>query len=170
MLFCSYNMHGHLKKTQNFKLIFFFFISLPSVLFTIVFYVWLMVFNTTFNNITVISWRRTQRKPLTCRRSLTNFITIALIVIWTNNIAPLSSVLFTIFFFITFINLIKQNNNYSMPIYPPGLPLLWNQREKWLLFQVLTKEKWETTGRCQNISLIVPLFTFAGHYRGIRML
>ena len=23
-----------------------------------------------------------------------------------------------------------------------GLPLLWNQREKWLLFQVLTKEKW----------------------------
>jgi hypothetical protein len=58
-----------------------------------------------------------------------------------------------------------------------GLPLLWNQREKWLLFQVLTKEKWETTersgestGRSQNISLIVPLFTFAGHYRGIRML
>ena len=28
-----------------------------------------------------------------------------------------------------------------------GLPLLWNQREKWLLFQVLTKEKWETTNR-----------------------
>jgi hypothetical protein len=26
-----------------------------------------------------------------------------------------------------------------------GLPLLWFQREKWLLFQVLTKEKWETT-------------------------
>ena len=58
-----------------------------------------------------------------------------------------------------------------------GLPLLWNQREKWLLFQVLTKEKWEatgrrgeSTGRSQNISLIVPLFTFAGHYRGIRML
>ena len=58
-----------------------------------------------------------------------------------------------------------------------GLPLLWNQREKWLLFQVLTKEKWETTGRSgestgrsQNISLIVPLFTFMGHYRGIRML
>ena len=58
-----------------------------------------------------------------------------------------------------------------------GLPLLWNQREKWLLFQELTKEKWETTGRSgestgrsQNISLIVPLFTFAGHYRGIRML
>ena len=25
-----------------------------------------------------------------------------------------------------------------------GLPLFWNQREKWLLFQVLTKEKWET--------------------------
>ena len=43
----------------------------------------------------------------------------------------------------------------------PGLPLLWNQREKWLLFQVLTKEKWETTGRSgesagrsQNISII----------------
>jgi hypothetical protein len=42
-----------------------------------------------------------------------------------------------------------------------GLPLLWNQREKWLLFQVLTKERWETTGRSgestgrsQNISLI----------------
>ena len=59
----------------------------------------------------------------------------------------------------------------------PGLLLLWNQREKWLLFQVLTKEKWETTGRSgestgrsQNISLVVPLFTFAGHYRGIRML
>jgi hypothetical protein len=40
--------------------------------------------------------------------------------------------------------------------------------------KVLTKEKWETTGRSgestgrsQNISLIVPLFTFAGHYRGI---
>ena len=38
-------------------------------------------------------------------------------------------------------------------------------------FQVLTKEKWETTGRSgestgksQNISLIVLLFTFAGHY------
>jgi hypothetical protein len=58
-----------------------------------------------------------------------------------------------------------------------GLPLLWNQREKWLLFQVLTKEKWETTrrsgestGRSQNISLIVPLFTFVGHYRDIHML
>ena len=57
------------------------------------------------------------------------------------------------------------------------LPLLRNQREKWLLFHVLTKEKWEitgksgeSTGRSQNISLIVPLFTFAGHYRGIRML
>jgi hypothetical protein len=56
-----------------------------------------------------------------------------------------------------------------------GLPLLWNQREKWLLFQVLTKKKWETTGRSgestgrsQNISLIVPLFTFAGHYRYIQ--
>ena len=43
----------------------------------------------------------------------------------------------------------------------PGLPLLWNQRGKWLLFQVLTKEKWETTGRSgestgrsQNISII----------------
>ena len=51
-----------------------------------------------------------------------------------------------------------------------GLTLLWNQREKWLLFQLLTKEKWETTGRSgestgrsQNISLIVPLFTFAWH-------
>ena len=54
-----------------------------------------------------------------------------------------------------------------------GLPLLWNQREKWLLFQVLTKEKWETTGRngeSQNIFPIVPLFTFTGHYHGIRML
>jgi hypothetical protein len=28
----------------------------------------------------------------------------------------------------------------------------------------------ESTGRSQNISIIVPLFTFAGHYRGIRML
>jgi hypothetical protein len=31
------------------------------------------------------------------------------------------------------------------------------------------REKWwkYTTGRSQNISLIVPLFTFVGHYRGI---
>ena len=28
----------------------------------------------------------------------------------------------------------------------------------------------DSTGRSQNISLIVPIFTFAGHYRGIRML
>ena len=37
-----------------------------------------MVFNITFSNISFISWRRnrsTQRKPLTCRKSLTNFIT-----------------------------------------------------------------------------------------------
>ena len=47
-------------------------------------FVCLMVFNTTFNNISVISWRsvlfhggnrRTQRKPPTCRKSLTNLIT-----------------------------------------------------------------------------------------------
>jgi hypothetical protein len=42
-----------------------------------------MVFNATFNNISAIvavnfiggGNRRTQRKPLTCRKSLTNFIT-----------------------------------------------------------------------------------------------
>jgi hypothetical protein len=43
-----------------------------------------MVFNATFNNISVISWRpvfigggnrSTRRKPPTCRKSLTNFIT-----------------------------------------------------------------------------------------------
>ena len=43
-----------------------------------------MVFNATFNNISVISWRSiiigggnrsTRRKPSTCRKSLTNFIT-----------------------------------------------------------------------------------------------
>jgi hypothetical protein len=28
----------------------------------------------------------------------------------------------------------------------------------------------ESTGGSQNISLIVPLFTFVGRYRGIRML
>ena len=44
-----------------------------------------MVFNATFNNISVISWRSvfigggnrsTPRKPLTCRKSLTNFIAL----------------------------------------------------------------------------------------------
>jgi len=44
-----------------------------------------MVFNATFNNISVISWQSvilveeigsTWRKLLTCRKSLTNFITI----------------------------------------------------------------------------------------------
>jgi len=43
-----------------------------------------MVFSATFNNISVISWlsvlfgggnRSTRRKPLICRKSLTNFIT-----------------------------------------------------------------------------------------------
>ena len=47
-------------------------------------FVCLMVFNATFNNFSAISWwsvfigggyRRTRRKPLTCRKSLTNFIT-----------------------------------------------------------------------------------------------
>ena len=46
--------------------------------------VWLMVFNATFNNISVISWwsvllveetRSTRRKPQNCCKSLTNFIT-----------------------------------------------------------------------------------------------
>jgi hypothetical protein len=47
---------------------------------------WFMVLNTTFHNISVISWqsrlsfigvgfRSTRRKPQTCRKSLTNFIT-----------------------------------------------------------------------------------------------
>jgi len=37
---------------------------------------WLMVFNTTFNNISGISWRGgNRRKPPTCRKSMTNFIT-----------------------------------------------------------------------------------------------
>jgi len=44
-----------------------------------------LVFNATFNNISVISWRlvllveetvKTRRKPPTCRKSLTNFFTI----------------------------------------------------------------------------------------------
>ena len=55
-------------------------------------------------------------------------------------------------------------------VHVAGLPLLWNQREKWLLFQVLTKEKWDTTGRSgestgrsQNIS-IINCTTF--HIRG----
>jgi len=40
---------------------------------------WFMVFNATFNNISVISWRSisigggNQRKPPTCRKSLTNY-------------------------------------------------------------------------------------------------
>ena len=47
-------------------------------------FICLMVFNDTFNNISVISWQSVllveetggrQRKPLTCRKSLTNFIT-----------------------------------------------------------------------------------------------
>ena len=47
-------------------------------------FVWLLVFNATFNNISVISWRSVllmeetegpRKKPLTCRKSLTNFIT-----------------------------------------------------------------------------------------------
>ena len=46
---------------------------------------WFMVFNATFNNIAVISWRSvllveetgvSREKPPTCRKSLTNFITI----------------------------------------------------------------------------------------------
>ena len=41
---------------------------------------WVMVFNTTFNNISVISWQSVLlvgdlRKPPTCRKPLTNFIT-----------------------------------------------------------------------------------------------
>jgi hypothetical protein len=42
---------------------------------------WFMVFNTTFNYISAISWqsvllvKNTQRKPLTCRKSPTNLIT-----------------------------------------------------------------------------------------------
>jgi hypothetical protein len=74
-----------------------------------------------------------------------------------------------------YVELLQKTGSLGYP--HAGLPLLWNQREKWLLFQVLIKEKWETTGRSgestgrsQNISLFVPLFTFEGHYRGIRML
>jgi len=44
---------------------------------------WFMVFNATFNNISVISWRQfigggnqsTREKTPTCRNSLTNFVT-----------------------------------------------------------------------------------------------
>ena len=48
-----------------------------------------MVFNATFKNISLISWwsvfigggnRSTQRKPQTCRKSLTNFITYGLYI------------------------------------------------------------------------------------------
>jgi hypothetical protein len=60
--------------------------------------------------------------------------------------------------FVTGAALLQLTSSHNMIT---GLPLLWNQREKWLLFQVLTKEKWETTGRSgestwrsQNISLI----------------
>jgi hypothetical protein len=38
------------------------------------FFVCLMVLNLTFNHISVISWRKTQRKSPTCRKSLTNKI------------------------------------------------------------------------------------------------
>ena len=40
-------------------------------------FVCLLVFNATFNNNSVISWRKPEnhRKPSTCRKSLTNFIT-----------------------------------------------------------------------------------------------
>ena len=49
----------------------------------LIFKVWFMVLNATFNNISVISWRpiywwrkpENRKKPLTCRKSLTNFIT-----------------------------------------------------------------------------------------------
>ena len=63
----------------------------------------------------------------------------------------------------SFILQTVSRNRYSIYFHfdQAGLPLLWNLREKWLLFQVLTKEKWETTGRSgesigrsQNISLI----------------
>ena len=63
-------------------------------------FVCLMVFNATFNTISVISWRsvlllggnqRNWRKQLTCRKSLTNFIiqccTSRLIEIRTHNIS-----------------------------------------------------------------------------------
>jgi hypothetical protein len=46
---------------------------------------WVLVFNATFNNISVISWRpvllmdETGVKPRTCRKSLTNFITLCCI-------------------------------------------------------------------------------------------
>ena len=54
-----------------------------------------MVFNATFNNISIISWlsvllvEETQRKPLTCRKSLKNIMLyrehLAMGGIWTNN-------------------------------------------------------------------------------------
>jgi hypothetical protein len=56
-------------------------LSYVSMMVTMGLFVCLMVFNTTFNNISVISWRsvllveETGRKPPTCRKSLTDFIT-----------------------------------------------------------------------------------------------
>jgi len=55
-----------------------------------------MVFNATFNNISVMSVsfirggnRRTRRKPPTCRKSLMshNVVHLALVEIWTRNIS-----------------------------------------------------------------------------------
>ena len=61
---------------QSLVIGYFWFLSLANYRF-----VCLMVFNTTFNNISVMLWRsvfigggnrRTRRKPPTCRKSLTN--------------------------------------------------------------------------------------------------
>jgi hypothetical protein len=42
---------------------------------------------------------------------------------------------------------------FTFPLMFKTNMFLWNQREKWLLFQVLTKEKWETTGRSGESTL-----------------
>jgi hypothetical protein len=79
--------------------------------------------------------------------------------------SPSLNIFYNLFYFRGFFPTLSSSLEYSFCT--SNLSIF----RKWLLFQVLTKEKWETTGRSgestersQNISLIVPLFTFAGHY------
>jgi hypothetical protein len=50
------------------------------------------------------------------------------------------------------------------------LQVLLKHRTEYTILLYTIIRSGESTGRSQNISLIVPLFTFAGHYRGIHML
>jgi hypothetical protein len=57
-----------------------------------------------------------------------------------------------------------EEAEYFHRFYKSKIPMVGNIKN------AVTEKSGESTGRSQNISLIVPLFTFAGHYRGIRML